>query len=89
MFIKVIFLSVCFAFLLNPIGAQAQTACPADENRFGVVEQLTWRFLYSAENMPTALELMQAASGGYRLGTGELVVEGYAAAAWGVRFQPV
>jgi polysaccharide biosynthesis protein PslG len=65
MFIRAIFLSVCIVFLLNPVKAQAQTACPADENRFGVVEQLTWRFLYSAENMPTALELMQAAGIGW------------------------
>lgn len=63
---KAIFMSVCFAFMLNPLtAAQAQNTCDSDENRFGVVEQLTWRFLYSAENMPTALELMRAAGIGW------------------------
>jgi GH35 family endo-1,4-beta-xylanase len=42
--------------------ARAQTACDdLDTGRFGVVEQLSWPFLYSAETMPTALQLMRDA----------------------------
>lgn len=66
MFIKAVFLTVCLTIMVNPLVGWAQSACdPTADNRFGVVEQLTWRFLYSAENMPTALELMGAAGIGW------------------------
>jgi len=50
--------------LVLQVKAQSSCDSPA-ENRFGVVEQLTWRFLYSAENMPTALDMMRAAGIGW------------------------
>lgn len=65
MILKICSLWLIFGLLLTDYVA-AHAGCDSpDENRFGVVEQLTWRFLYSADNMPTALELMRSAGIGW------------------------
>jgi hypothetical protein len=63
MFHKILytFLSILTLLALS-FNRHALAACPpADASRFGVVEQLTWRFLYSPETLPTALTMMRDA----------------------------
>ena len=59
---KLLLFWISIGLLAIGFTARAQTGCDdADSSRFGVVEQLTWSFLYSADNLPTALQLMHDA----------------------------
>lgn len=56
---------VCLVSFLNPVAAQVSCVDSTGNSRFGVVEHLTWRFLYAPEQIDRALEMMVDAGIGW------------------------